>query len=52
MKIRKGDFPVKFENVDLDEIPLKIDISINLPEKKPTEAAKRPPKPTNTIALF
>lgn len=52
MKLGKGDFPVKFETVDLDEIPLNIDISINLPEKKLSEAPKRPLKPKNTIALF
>lgn len=52
MKIGKGIFPIKLEIIDLEEIPERIDISINLPEKKPTEAAKRPPKPKNTIALF
>ena len=51
MKILKGDFPVKFETIDLDDIPLKIDITINLPEKKPTEATKRPRK-SNSVALF
>lgn len=51
MKLGKGDFPVKFGTVDLDDTPLKIDISINLPEKKPTEATKRPRK-QNSVALF
>lgn len=43
---------LKLEIIDLDEIPDKIDISINLPPKKPTEEQKRPLKPKNTIALF
>ena len=51
MKIGKGDFPVKFETVDLDEIPVVIDISIHLPEKKPTEETKRP-KNSKSVALF
>lgn len=51
MKLGKGDFPVKFGTVDLDEIPLNINISINLPEKKPTEVTKRPRK-SNSVALF
>lgn len=42
-----------FEIVDLDEIPDKIDISINLPPKKPTEETKRPLyKDSKTIQLF
>jgi len=41
-----------FDLIDLDEIPDNIDISINLPHKKPAEETKRPLKPKNTIALF
>lgn len=43
---------VKLTIIDLDEIPEKIDISINLPPKKSTEATKTALKPKNTIALF
>lgn len=52
MKIGKGAFPLKLEIIDLEEIPERIDISICLPEKKPTAATKPAPKPKNTIALF
>ena len=51
MKLGKGTFPLKLEIIDLEEIPEKIDISINLPDKKPTVATKRPPK-SNSVALF
>ena len=51
MKIGKGDFPVKFETVDLDEIPVVIDISIHLPEKKTPDETKRPKK-QDSIPLF
>lgn len=46
-KLKLGD-----RNLDLDEIPDVIDISINLPEKKAPEAPKTVKKPKNTIALF
>jgi predicted RNA-binding protein with RPS1 domain len=51
MKISKGDFSLKLEIIDLDEIPDVIDISIKLPENKPTEETKRPKK-GDSIPLF
>ena len=46
-KLKLGD-----RNLDLDEIPDNIDISINLPRKEVPEAPKTVKKPKNTIALF
>lgn len=44
---------VKLEIIDLDEIPDNIDISINLPPKKPTEETKKTlKKDSKTIQLF
>ena len=51
MKINRGDFPVKFETADLDELPIKIDISICLPEKSVPDETKRPKK-QDSIPLF
>ena len=51
MKIEKGDFPVKLEIVDLDELPLVIDISICLPKKEPLNEPKRPKK-QDSLPLF
>lgn len=39
------------KNIDLDEIPEQIDISINLPEKKVPDATKQAPK-SNSVTLF
>lgn len=47
VKLKLGD-----RNLDLDEIPDKMDIDIKLPEKKATEATKTALRPKNTIALF
>lgn len=46
-KLKLGD-----KNLDLDEIPDQIDISINLPKKEAPTAVKTVKKPKNTIALF
>ena len=43
---------IRLDIIDLDEIPDEIDISIDLPPKKATEAVKTAPNPKNTIALF
>lgn len=51
MKISKGDFSIKLEIIDLDEIPDVIDISIKLPENKAPDKPKRPKK-GDSIPLF
>lgn len=42
---------LKLEIIDLGEIPDNIDISINLPPKKPTEETKRPLN-SKSVQLF
>lgn len=52
MKIADAKLKIGDKNLDLDEIPDNIDISINLPKKKAPTATKTAKKPKNTIALF
>ena len=42
---------VKLKIIDLDEIPERIDISINLPDKKVPDATKQVPE-SNSVRLF